>query len=59
MGAKQNGNRYSDRETQRRAETALRAAFASPPKPQSEMKLGKKPRGKKAVSPRRRDKNAR
>ena len=36
-------------ETQRRMEAALRAAFNAPPKPQSEMKLGK-PRGKKTKS---------
>jgi hypothetical protein len=33
---------YSDQEAQRRTEAALRAAFNSPPKPQSEMKLGKR-----------------
>jgi hypothetical protein len=43
-------DKYSEQETQRRAEQALRAAFASPPKPQSEMKLGK-PRGKRPGSP--------
>jgi hypothetical protein len=35
-------DRYSDQETQRRTEAALRAAFSKPPKPQSEMKLGKR-----------------
>jgi hypothetical protein len=35
---------------QQRTEAALRAAFSMPPKPQSEMKLGK-PRGKKVKSP--------
>jgi len=44
---------YSERETRRRAERALRAAFASPPKQQSEMKLGK-PRGQPAKGARRR-----
>jgi hypothetical protein len=43
---------YSEQETQRRAEAALRAAFNTPTKPQSEMKLGK-PRGKRAASPKR------
>ena len=41
---------YSEEETQRRAETALRAAFSAPHKPQSEMKLGK-PRTKPKKSP--------
>jgi hypothetical protein len=38
---------YGEQETRRRVEAALRAAFSSPPKRQSEMKLGK-PRGKEA-----------
>jgi hypothetical protein len=41
---------YTDEEAQRRVETALRAAFNTPPKPQSEMRLGK-PRGKPSKSP--------
>jgi hypothetical protein len=44
---------YSDRETQRRTEAALRAAFNAPHKPQSEMKLGKR-RAKAGKSPRKR-----
>ena len=32
---------FSEQETQRRTEAALRAAFSAPHKPQSEMKLGK------------------
>ena len=38
-------DQFSEAETRRRAEAALRAAFNTPPKPQSEMKLGK-PRAK-------------
>jgi|GEM_PF-4235917 hypothetical protein len=44
-------DQYSDQEAQRRTEAALRAAFNTPPKPQSEMKLGKK-RGPAKASPR-------
>jgi hypothetical protein len=33
---------YADEEAQRRTEAALRAAFNTPPKPQSAMKLGKR-----------------
>jgi hypothetical protein len=46
---KSRDDQYSEQETQRRAEKALRAAFASPPRPQSEMKLGK-PRAKRGKS---------
>src|SRR2546430_2224740 len=42
-----------EEETRRRIERALRAAFNTPPKPQSEMKLGK-PRGKPRKSPAKR-----
>jgi hypothetical protein len=41
---------YSNQDAQRRTEAALRAAFNTPPKPQSEMKLGKR-RGKSGKSP--------
>jgi len=41
--------RYSNQEAQRRTEAALRAAFNTPPKPQSEMKLSKA-RGKAVKS---------
>jgi hypothetical protein len=44
---------YSDEEAERRAAAALRAAFSMPPKPQSEMKLGK-PKGKPHKSPAKR-----
>jgi hypothetical protein len=47
--------KYSDRETLLRTEAALHAAFSKPPKPQSEMRLGK-PRGKAGKSPGRRKK---
>lgn len=45
-------DRYTDEETRRRAEAALRAAFKAPHKPQSEMKLGK-PTGKSEKSSKR------
>jgi hypothetical protein len=46
---------FSDSETQRRTEAALRAAFNTPPKPQSEMKLGKRKasRGKSPAASKR------
>jgi hypothetical protein len=47
---KRDSDSYSEQETQRRTEAALRAAFGAPHKPQSEMKLGK-PRGKVKKSP--------
>jgi hypothetical protein len=46
MGHSKDDN-YSEAETQRRAEAALRAAFKTPAKPQSEMKLGKRKLGKR------------
>jgi hypothetical protein len=42
--------RYSEKEATRRVEKALRAAFNTPAKPQSEMKLGK-PKVKSIESP--------
>jgi hypothetical protein len=39
---KNNDDKYSAEEAQQRVEKALRAAFAIPPKPQSEMRLGKR-----------------
>ena len=36
---KNDDGQYSEEETRRRVERALRAAFSTPPKPQSEMKL--------------------
>lgn len=46
---------YTEQEAQRRAETALRAAFNAPHKPQSEMKIGKAKasRGKSPAAPAR------
>jgi hypothetical protein len=46
MGNSKKDDAYSEEEAQRRAEAALRAAFNTPPKPQSEMKLGKSRSGK-------------
>jgi hypothetical protein len=48
---------YSEEETTCRVESALRAAFNTPSKPQSEMKLGK-PRGKPGKSPKKRQHKA-
>ncbi len=53
MTGKPSNDSYSEEETRRRVERALRAAFNTPPKPQSEMKLGK-PRGKPRKSPAKR-----
>lgn len=44
---------FSEEESRRRFETAIRVALSGPAKPHSEMKLGK-PRGKKAKSPTKR-----
>jgi hypothetical protein len=41
MNRKSADDEYSEEETRRRVESALRAAFSAPHKPQSEMKLGK------------------
>jgi hypothetical protein len=43
-------DQFTKEETEQRAAAALRAAFRLPPKPQSEMKLGK-PRAKPKKSP--------
>jgi hypothetical protein len=53
MSTKQADDRYSAQEAQRRTEAALRAAFNTPAKPQSEMKLGK-PRAKQKKNPAKR-----
>jgi hypothetical protein len=50
MAARKSDDQYSEEEAQRRTEAALRAAFHTPAKPQSEMKLGK-PRAKTKKSP--------
>jgi hypothetical protein len=41
MAGKKSEDQYSEQEAQRRTEAALRVAFNTPAKPQSEMKLGK------------------
>jgi hypothetical protein len=43
---------YSKEETARRADAALRAALATPPKPHSESKIGK-PSRKRRTTPKR------
>jgi hypothetical protein len=48
-------DQYSEQEAQRRTEAALRATFSTPPKPQSEMKLGKR-KAKTKKSPGRKKK---
>jgi hypothetical protein len=53
MNKRHSEDTYSEQEAQRRFETTLRAAFNTPHKPQSEMKLGKR-RGKSSKSPKRR-----
>jgi hypothetical protein len=42
MGSKPSNDQYSDEEATRRMNEALRRALTSPPKPHSEMKLGKR-----------------
>jgi hypothetical protein len=42
MGKKKSDDRYSDEEATRRMNEALRRALTSPPKPHSEMKVGKR-----------------
>ena len=42
MGKKKSDDQYSDEEATRRANEALRRALTSPPKPHSEMKIGKR-----------------
>jgi hypothetical protein len=51
MATSKSDDQYSKEETRRRTEAALRAAFNTPAKPQSEMKLDKKRRPAEA-SPR-------
>jgi len=53
MAKRSEQDQYDQQETQRRAETALRAAFNSPHKTYEESKLGK-PRAKRPASPGRR-----
>jgi hypothetical protein len=49
------GDQYSPEETQRRFEAAVRVALRTPPKPHSEMKIGKRNKG--SVSPREKKPN--
>jgi hypothetical protein len=59
MGKRANEDCYSDQETVRRTEAALRAAFSAPHKPQSEMKLGKpKATQRRAAKPLKRRRGA-
>jgi protoporphyrinogen oxidase len=50
MTNRRSKDEYSEEEAENRVKAALRAAFSTPPKPQSEMKLGK-PRAKPRKSP--------
>jgi len=45
MSSKKTADEYSDEEAARRMNEALRRALTSPPKPHSEMKVGKPKRG--------------
>jgi hypothetical protein len=47
------GEIYSEQETARRRDAVIKLILRTPPKPHSEMKLGK-PRGKPKLSPRKR-----
>lgn len=49
MSASKN-DRFSEQETARRRDAVIKRMLATPPKPHSEMKVGK-PRGKPAKSP--------
>jgi hypothetical protein len=42
MGSKPSNDQYSDEEATRRMNDALRRALSTPPKPHSEMKIGKR-----------------
>jgi hypothetical protein len=50
MGKKKTDDQYSDEEATQRMNEALRRALTSPPKPHSEMKIGKR-KAKRAKSP--------
>jgi hypothetical protein len=45
-----NDEKFSEKETAARRDATIKRMIAMPPKPHSEMKIGK-PRGKKAKSP--------
>jgi hypothetical protein len=52
MAGRQQDDQFSDEEATRRTNEALRRALTSPPKPHSEMKLGKrKPKAGAKASP--------
>jgi hypothetical protein len=53
MGSKPSNDQYSDEEATRRMNDALRRALTSPPKPHSEMKIGKR-KAKASTSPEKR-----
>jgi hypothetical protein len=57
MNRKSSDQSYSEQETGRRRDAVIKRMLATPPKPHSEMKIGK-PKGKKAKSPKRRAKSA-
>jgi hypothetical protein len=42
MGKKESNDQYTDEEATRRMNEALRRSLTSPPKPHSEMKIGKR-----------------
>jgi hypothetical protein len=50
METKRSDDQYSEQETAERRDAAIKRMLATPPKPHSEMKIGK-PKGKKAKSP--------
>jgi hypothetical protein len=49
---KPDNNQYSEQETKRRRDAVIKRMLATPPKPHSEMKVGKR-RTKNVESPRR------
>lgn len=49
MGTPKGNESYSEQETERRRDAVIKRMLATPPKPHSEMKLGK-PRGKPSKS---------
>jgi hypothetical protein len=50
--AHKDGDAFSEQETARRRDAVIKLMLSKPPKPHSEMKLGK-PRGKRRASPKR------
>ena len=49
MATKRSDEAYSDKEAEQRATAALRRALSTPYKPQSNMKIGGKPKKKRAT----------